>query len=1701
MREKTQLRKRIKLISNICKVTFVIFTICFTILSLNIDILAEGEDPVIGPASLKQLNKQYLDDGLNLAEGNNNGILLTFNMNAALDETYVLSYMTSYNDAVSGEKKALKQQFTFKKTAVEYKQYKYSDTDNDYTDNDTANFGSILSKISGDILMASQIEASAAERQNAKVSINLDTKAGDAFSTGVTTYAVKYLGEGDATKVYFYFTIPQEVKNTLYEFELTNGGTPKKIGSLINMSYTSKTYIDKTETPQKEYLKVTVNKVTFFDKTLNKFIEGQIPNSYVGDVVFSIWDINNIKSTKEVKLSNDKRTSDAFVKNVESFYDDNKGNYICYIRTDDNKIKGSSIFYIHMNGTKDVYMNEEILKCYTDPAFDVERRNYKEAYVSIEPYPQGGTYSVMLQRYEKHGSNYVSIDGEFLGYAYQYVPLTSTLKNIMVPIYIEPDKDYRYDIKVVFEPEGEVDDLNRPISVTSGVLEYYPKDVYQINVGVPLRVEANNVIVIKDPTDDSTKVAKFDISFDTPEGIFDLCKKQSQETSWDPSLPHIWFEVHLNTELKDSATEKYAIADVIYLRYIKTGEHAGQFEITTLNTTDKTGTHSWTGYLKENDERLSAQIVLKQYDYENYTNNPNNFGYFSHYYYGIDDEFDIFDVYDDNEKSYILKPGYEDKLSLYTEYTGTGIKKNKYFYTKDKVTDQGSNYYLSLRSIYAPIYGSGKATADCLINPSDMSVPVNIVLQVNSDVIPVTDDLKFTTVVGTTDIDQSNELAGIISEVNKGDYEDKMLKPIDETLGAVRYEVYMAEDLAQLKGVMESVKINESNNDLIVITDGEFDETHPVVFTTNVKVDEGFNIGWLRNKGNPTLSTVRKGVYAFYTSDVLKAGDDTTKKGSMYVKGLDSNTTYYFAIRTVFEIDGAKRFSDFSKIVYKSTSTNPVIPKKDEILPPAPEDFRISTDVITDDTKTAVRWKQPENIDVSNYTYAYEVVRVADERLTKTQKDTSLTLKDLNAYNLKQFIALRADKPGSFSGYATGGSTYPSELGIYDSGSMRNINADDLVTLTTFPTNVFKIEDSGLKPNRIYFYYVRTVQKYYDEELDKEKEVYSEWAEITVTTIPIEGIINLREVTIPSRYNIKDFDGYYERIIAFDAPKGIGIEYGDGNTTKKLPDDKLYSISIKEYEEQEEYDNDYAKHCTLEAIIDNGNEFATYVYRVSKLKSGTKYQIRVAAIDTSIVDDDNSFPTSSYSDPIVLRTEFNQDDYDRETKYKEYEKYYNAVLGKINNDSYFVLDNTTSSYTVKFKEDKFQGALAAAKTTTFELPTTDTATSYTYYISNANIKEMMRLKKGISIEHNGIKITIPYNFINDDYNEFYGTLLKNCTSLQSEVEDFYMKLWVGFNTPQNYVEGNKTVSDQVQIAMKFIEQDSLNADLDGQLEQQIDDYIEGNKSNFFVDVKAQLNNKIDDAKMIEFVEDEEEEIREYIQKAAANYYSEYEMESYSLKDLYNRIDFKFKTNDYASKIYTKPTNDLKWTKVSTTNSAGYANGYITKLGTTVLTSSANTSVIYGDDKTANAYYEKSKYDLDNVLIRNGSLKPETDKVSQDLFKDIAFAVMQPDITNPFDLANLKQKLDSTFAFKNDPLTKEEVLYGIMQIYDEFSTININQVVINNANQAKGINFSSYYKQSILAGYQLGLLGLDDISNPKGYMSVNDMLDILYRVIG
>ena len=411
-----------------------------------------------------------------------------------------------------------------------------------------------------------------------------------------------------------------------------------------------------------------------------------------------------------------------------------------------------------------------------------------------------------------------------------------------------------------------------------------------------------------------------------------------------------------------------------------------------------------------------------------------------------------------------------------------------------------------------------------------------------------------------------------------------------------------------------------------------------------------------------------------------------------------------------------------------------------------------------------------------------------------------------------------------------------------------------------------------------------------------------------------------------------------------------------------------------------------------------------------------------------------------------------------------------------------------------------QGELGSISETTYLLPTNDTATKYTYYITKTNIEELLRLKKGLKVNKDGTTIIIPYNFINEEYTESYNSLLEKYEDLDDEVDDFYLKIWIAFNTTKDYVEGLKTISDEVQISMRLIEQSGLNTEIDYLIESAVSDRIYLSSDEFIDRVAKELKGGLDDKAFLEMVEEEKEIIRSDMEKMINDKLSSYEIDSYSIKELFSPINIKFETSDDSSLICFKDLSN-NWQTLKTTHSNDTALAYIKELGRAVLATGADLDIIYGTESNSNAYYAKMKYNLNSILIRNGVLDENKDYLYQDTFIDIAFAIVSVDSENVFELAEHKKEIDQLFVFYNDPLTRQEMLYGVLQLYNMFSPTNINKVVIKNKNIENDLNLESYYMQTILSGIELGLITKNDVKNLNEKVTVNELLDYIYRIIG
>ncbi|MCQ2748464.1 MAG: hypothetical protein MJ246_00155 [Clostridia bacterium] len=425
--------------------------------------------------------------------------------------------------------------------------------------------------------------------------------------------------------------------------------------------------------------------------------------------------------------------------------------------------------------------------------------------------------------------------------------------------------------------------------------------------------------------------------------------------------------------------------------------------------------------------------------------------------------------------------------------------------------------------------------------------------------------------------------------------------------------------------------------------------------------------------------------------------------------------------------------------------------------------------------------------------------------------------------------------------------------------------------------------------------------------------LHSEWTRIAATTVPISGIGKISEVSnntiMKNLYGINDFNQYYERVIAFEGPVGQGLVPGKKGTCK-LPDDIGFDISKKlttetEYVSCQTKDYKTSVDYTLEAISEVKEDSALYIYRLHNLESGSKYDVRVAVVDLS--REITPYPMSRYCDPIQLRTEFNQDDYDKKEKYEIYDDYYRSQLEDLTNELYYVLTDDKNAFSIKFKEDRFQGELGSTRETTYLLPVKDKVTSFTYYLSAYNIKELNRLRKGLKFIYDGVEIVIPYNFINEEYTKIYGDMIKDCDDVNSGIEDFYLKLWIGLYDDTNYVNSYKVTSPRVQVAMKLIELSAINADIDYEMDNIIRTAVAKDEDKFMEELEIELNGKINDAGFAEFVKDKKAELIAQLQKVVTSKISNYELDGYTINDLYSQMQVRFRTSDQSSRIFTRPS--------------------------------------------------------------------------------------------------------------------------------------------------------------------------------------------------
>ncbi|MCR4436408.1 MAG: fibronectin type III domain-containing protein [Clostridiales bacterium] len=610
----------------------------------------------------------------------------------------------------------------------------------------------------------------------------------------------------------------------------------------------------------------------------------------------------------------------------------------------------------------------------------------------------------------------------------------------------------------------------------------------------------------------------------------------------------------------------------------------------------------------------------------------------------------------------------------------------------DKNSDDYPTYLLPNKVYYIKMYSKRDTMTSTPV--SDTSIPVSFTTAAELQTSPPS-PMNFTVLKnGVTDASGQVNHEPVVLEWQKVTYSPAQ---------SIHYELFMS------KGTYVEGHENDADNYYYTGIDSKDSQSTFVKIGTTAEASDVAFSGF-----SSSASPIVDASVSNFTSSAATG---------IFGEGLRPNTTYYFVVRTVAEVDGKIKRSNFSKIIAVTTLKGKIQePGEDSLKPLTPENFGIAVDdkgnKMVDGTSVTLKWTEAES------SVKYTLIR------TSLKIDNNADIDTIAQNQQNKYVEYLRSKD------ATGDSpdfTYDSQ------------------------TKEFRFKVSGLYPNTVYYFSLRAEKKTSDgTELD------SLWVTIPVTTLLIESPqlldvvagnevgVSFEDSSIYTSDDIKVYvdgdrvpagqvfiseepvDGgnsvYYVRIVSLkpdtayslnvqgSTVDGSGVTHSFSydfpanqvdpvlNTQRTTTRDPMHQIDVKwkgkdggrfELAIKGEKDSDYtvlqegigfvymSKEKPANMVA---TDYSMYYARILSLESNTKYSIKVRSVESNLITGEDDY--SVYVGPVTTRTEFSQQDYDDEEKRDNENTNYWDQVNKLKDSFYWVLQDTGGSYEMKVRGDK-----------------------------------------------------------------------------------------------------------------------------------------------------------------------------------------------------------------------------------------------------------------------------------------------------------------------------------------------------------------------------------------------------------------------------
>jgi hypothetical protein len=602
------------------------------------------------------------------------------------------------------------------------------------------------------------------------------------------------------------------------------------------------------------------------------------------------------------------------------------------------------------------------------------------------------------------------------------------------------------------------------------------------------------------------------------------------------------------------------------------------------------------------------------------------------------------------------------------------------------------------------------------------------------------------------------------------------------------------------------------------------------------------------------------------------------------------------------------------------------------------------------------------------------------------------------------------------------------------------------------------------------------------------EEVYSEWIMVPVTTSPVERPINLQveKSKTTSSTTGYSYDPKNETVISFYAAIPEGETVG---TSGKYE----FEIAVRG-ENDEDFNLNYT--ATPITALSGYEEIAGYryfVYRIEGLKAGTRYDIKVRVVDkTKEKDKDGDYPKSLYSDQVMLRTEYDEDEANKTAKYEEYLKKYDSETEKLRRQEFWEGDTSTYSGVYKYRESYVDSAFNGQSQ--YTLATKSGATSVTYYLPKTMLENASDAQSMIEIVLGDYAAYIRP----DTLTSSNATVKDMVTEVEkTKYKDYYIVVQMNLYTHTEVVGTAQPVSKEIFLNMSLIpvlEEDRIVED---DIMDALVDQIETYRLSVIKSLEKEMTKEgISEERLTTIIETAVTDIHTAHQKDVARILKNQLGSKTDIDTISKAILLQATLKDvYSATAYY--LQEKTWTPKYSFNINGKYSVEADKLGSYIF--AGLTSIVSLVPEVPGAQDLITKYQLTTIFnLPKGINNTVTKKQVYDAVSRVLGASLNTDGTVYLQNNGIKGIVSGTAS---QAMRQDEAIYVIMQAYEKIHHTSVDNLFISNKQAIQNIGaFQTYYRNYVYAAVQLKIVTPENNKVlPSKQLSVKDVLSMLVKI--